>query len=74
MGLGPPVCEKCEVYGTIDVEQEAENISRWYCPVCNNDHMQWSAWDCGISHEQLVANLKFFKFAMGEENDTPTDR
>lgn len=72
MGLGPPVCEKCRVYGDIDLKARLLGISRWHCPICDNDNMQWSAWDCGLTDEELKANERFLKFVKGMD-DASTD-
>lgn len=62
MGLGPPVCEKCCVIGEL-----SRNFEKplWSCPICGNSNMQWSAWSCGISSEELEGNLRFLKFVNG---------
>lgn len=63
MGLGPPVCEKCRVVGSYEAL-----MMLWYCPICNNKDMQWSAWDCGLTEEELADNLRFLKFVKGEDD------
>ena len=61
MGLGPPVCEHCQVIGMLD---HNNSLRTWYCPICGNsdlkDHAGLGDW---TKYEQ---NLKFFKFMKGE--------
>lgn len=65
MGLGPPVCEKCQVIGELSRDFDKP---LWSCPICGNTDMQWSAWSCGISEEQLETNLRLMKFISKVEN------
>lgn len=62
MGLGPPVCEKCQVVGTLSRDF---NNPLWCCPICGNTKMQWHAWSCGLSDNELEGNLRFLKFVNG---------
>ena len=60
MGLGPPVCDNCEVIPQYnDLKQE------WACPICDSTTF--------VRHSQLVIDykkyedtLKFLKFVKGE--------
>ncbi len=36
MGLGPPVCVKCETILSYDKDYEVKNINPWYCKACGN--------------------------------------
>lgn len=65
MGLGPPVCEKCRVIGEL-----SRDFYRplWSCPICGNAKMQWSAWSCGISSDDLDNNLRLLTFMKKVEN------
>ncbi len=64
MGLGPPVCERCQVIGELSPHVVP---TFWRCPICFNDEMKWSAWSCGIDAEELESNLRFLKFMKGIE-------
>lgn len=63
MGLGPPVCEKCRVIANFDIDTE-----QWFCPICDNAKCQWSAWDCGLTQEELKDNERFLKFVKGDDD------
>jgi hypothetical protein len=57
MGLGPPVCENCKVLYTY------KNSYGWECPICKiNSENCLHLWSCGISDEELAANLKLWQF------------
>ena len=68
MGLGPPVCEKCQVIG--DFSRDAYQTF-WHCPICGSEKLKWNAWDCGLTEEELEDNLRFLKFVKGID-DAPT--
>lgn len=65
MGLGPPVCEKCQVVG--DLGREFNNFL-WKCPICGNTEMEWSAWSCGLTDTELENNLRLLTFMKKAEN------
>lgn len=61
MGLGPPVCERCQV-----ICDFARNLDRYCGPICGNDDPQDYA---GLSDSRwnwLKENLKFLKFTLGK--------
>ena len=58
MGLGPPVCQHCQVIGKL-------NPNGWYCGICGEtDLKEWA----GIGGDHIVykENEKFLKFMKGE--------
>jgi hypothetical protein len=65
MGLGPPVCEKCRVLGK---RSRDFNEPFWGCPICNSRKLKWSAWDCGLTDEELEENYRFLSFVKGIDN------
>lgn len=63
MGLGPPVCETCQVRAYYDVDLEC-----WHCKYCGNNKPQWNAWDCGLTEEELDDNKQFLDFVKGTQD------
>ena len=60
MGLGPPVCLKCEVIA--ELAQQT-----WYCPVCHTEDLRKNMWALTPKYQQqLEANSKFYKFMRGD--------
>lgn len=73
MGLGPPSCDKCNVWLTL--HPPFEKNQRWMCPVCEVDSAN------GYSHLRPNAgpvftydDVPFLRFIKGKDNGTPTDR
>ncbi len=61
MGLGPPVCMRCEVPYMYKASYG------WECPICGmNDDMKSGLWDCGIDEEVLEGNIRFLLFMKGK--------
>lgn len=62
MGLGPPVCQHCQVIGTLDLASP----NGWYCAICGEtDLKDWAG--IGNDHSQYRENEKFLKFMKGEK-------
>lgn len=60
MGLGPQVCEHCQVM--YDLSPPPNRI--WYCPVCGRtDSKEHTGFD-PERWEQLEANQKFYDFVL----------
>lgn len=80
MGLGPPVCQHCQVLAefieeAIPVVRNASTTTAsrwtcWVCPICGetdpNDHAGFGDWS------KYDKNLKFLKFVRGEDPNAPT--
>lgn len=61
MGLGPPVCEHCQVLVVLTIE------NGWHCQYCGETTITLNS---GFSEErwqELRNNEKFYKFAKGED-------
>lgn len=64
MGLGPPVCEKCQVI--CDYSRDLFDYGRggYYCPICGNtdpkDHTGLST----ANLKKYKDNYKFLKFSL----------
>lgn len=75
MGLGPPVCMKCNViaeptpsahpnYG----KRVSWGVSYWQCPICKDPDLQGNLFTCGFSEEELEGNERFLRFMKGPED------
>lgn len=67
MGLGPAVCEKCQVLARYSEEgvptpDQYTKISRWVCPICGNPTPKDSAGFDPARFKKLEANEKFLRF------------
>ena len=61
MGLGPPVCKKCQVI------YKFKHSYGWFCPICEqNDPDHEYLFTCGIDENELVANERFLLFIKGK--------
>lgn len=64
MGLGPPVCMKCQVLYTF------KHSYGWQCPICEqNDLDHEYLFTCGLDIEELKANERFLRFLKGKIDD-----
>lgn len=70
VGLGPPICMKCRVMYTY------KGSYGWECPICetNDENQKGYLFECGISEEELDANLRFLLFMKGIDIDKKDDR
>lgn len=68
MGLGPPVCEKCMIRASFDID-----IEIWHCVICGNENPKANMFDCGLTEEELDDNERFLRFVKGI-NYAPTVR
>jgi hypothetical protein len=70
MGLGPPVCQHCQVLGHLSTELG------WYCKYCGEtDLTDFFPFSLGIrspEYRELENNEKFYKFVNGEDPNAPT--
>lgn len=61
MGLGPPVCQHCQVIGKL----ELASPNGWYCHICGETELtDWAGFG---SHTKYKENEKFLKFMKGEK-------
>lgn len=67
MGLGPPVCEKCNVIGSLYNEAEWIAAGRptkgdirpyWGCPLCGSKSLNENYFTCNIAPKVLEQNLE----------------
>lgn len=72
MGLGPPVCQHCQVLGNL-------GASGWYCEFCGETNLTEhtgfdpDVWNWLENREKLLRdNQRFLKFVQGEDPDAPT--
>lgn len=71
MGLGPPVCQHCQVMGSLNLETHV-----WYCKYCGEtDLKDWAGLGDWTKYEQreafLKQNQRFLNFMAGEDPDAP---
>lgn len=75
MGLGPPVCKKCKVIGSITVEGDPLygikvpwGTSYWHCPICRSPDMEGHLFEyTDDQQDDLEGNTLFLKFMKGVE-------
>ena len=77
MGLGPPVCQHCQVFAVytedpvpIVYNTNTKTVTKWthyYCPICRETDITDSA---GMDYKQWAKyeqNEKFYKFILNKE-------
>lgn len=60
MGLGPPVCQRCQVIAHYTEER------RWHCRYCGEKNPTASAGMDARQWKQFDQNEKFYKFMEGK--------
>lgn len=66
MGLGPPVCQHCQVVASFTDE------TGWYCKYCNETDLKENVWPGSDRWRQLWQNEQFLKFVNGENPNAST--
>ena len=70
MGLGPPVCQHCQVLAHLS------DAKGWHCKYCGETNItDYFPFGLGIKSQQyreLEKNEKFFKFVNGEDPNAST--
>lgn len=78
MGLGPPVCQHCQVMASYSEEPmpvvrnattaTVHTVTHWYCRFCGetdpNDHAGFGSWD------KYEENEKFLTFLLNKKEKT----
>lgn len=64
MGLGPPVCETCQVICKYSRDLFDYGRGGHYCPICGNTSPKDHAGLSDSQWAQLEANYKFLKFTL----------
>lgn len=63
MGLGPPVCTKCQVIGELKGDT-------WSCPVCYTIALGSHLWEFTEEYQKRYEdNTKFIKFMKGQDEN-----
>lgn len=62
MGLGPPVCQHCQVIATFTEHLTQYNHHGWYCEYCGNTDCTDNAGICLEQWEKYEKNKKFLDF------------
>lgn len=71
--LHQAVCEHCLVLCKVKYNDSFGGRMKWHeCPVCSNADPQLDVEECGLTEDELAANLQFQKFVRGIE-DAPTE-
>lgn len=83
MGLGPPVCQHCEVLG--ELLDEAVPLKRaggsgtlnthtyWVCPICGETDLQHHAGIFNVDWDKYHGNEKFLRFMLNKPKEKKHD-